>query len=146
MRRIILAIWLALWLLAVPAASSSVPFAGQRQAPRAEPQGWSMGAASSAVAGLATWFASPADVSAAGPALRRALGPRWRGSHVLVCSGGRCVVTVLGDWCACGPRGGTPTVIDLDDDVFARLAPLSRGRIAVTVTPIPAPPPTTTAP
>jgi expansin (peptidoglycan-binding protein) len=53
---------------------------------------------------------------------------------------------VLGDWCACGPRGGTPTVIDLDDDAFRRLANLSAGVIAVTVRTIPAPPPTATEP
>jgi hypothetical protein len=82
------------------------------------------------IRGGASWFASPANVSAAGPLLRRAIGPRWRGTRVLVCSSGRCVPTVLGDWCACpGSR-----IIDLDDNVFARLAPLSRGVREVTVT------------
>ena len=85
------------------------------------------------VVGVATYFKSPSGVSAAGPALRAALGPGWRGQSVRVCAGVRCVVTVLGDWCACGPRPGGPTVIDLDDNVFAMLAPLSRGVIAVTV-------------
>jgi hypothetical protein len=85
------------------------------------------------VSGVATYFASPSGVSAAGPALRAALGPGWRGTRVTVCAGVRCVVTVLGDWCACGPRPGGPTVIDLDDNVFAALAPLSRGVIRVTV-------------
>jgi hypothetical protein len=85
------------------------------------------------VAGVATWFRSPAGVSAAGPVLRAALGPGWRGQTVTVCSGDRCVETVLGDWCACGPRPGGPTVIDLDTPVFAALAPLSRGVIRVVI-------------
>ena len=85
------------------------------------------------VVGVATYFKSPSGVSAAGPALRAALGPGWRGQSVRVCAGVRCVVTVLGDWCACGPRPGGPTVIDLDDNVFAMLAPLSRGVLRVTV-------------
>ena len=85
--------------------------------------------------GVATWFDSPAGVSAAGPALRAALGPGWRGQTVTVCAGERCVETVLGDWCACGDRPGGPTVIDLHTPVFAALAPLSRGVIRVEVTP-----------
>ena len=83
--------------------------------------------------GVATWFDSPAGVSAAGPALRAALGSGWRGRTVTVCAGERCVETVLGDWCACGDRPGGPTVIDLHAPIFAALAPLSRGVIAVTV-------------
>jgi hypothetical protein len=85
------------------------------------------------VAGVATWFDSPSGVSAAGPALRAALGPGWRGQTVTVCAGDRCVETVLGDWCACGDRPGGPTVIDLHAPVFAALAPLSRGVIRVVI-------------
>ena len=81
-----------------------------------------------AVTGTASWFASPIGVSAAGPALRTALGSGWRGTHVTVCSAGRCAVTVLGDWCACPRRA-----IDLDAPVFAALAPLSQGLVEVTV-------------
>jgi len=80
--------------------------------------------------GNATWFASPQNVSAAGPALRRAIGPGWRGTRVRVCSGGRCAWTVLGDWCACR-RGNR--VIDLDDNVMAALGGIDRGVIPVTV-------------
>lgn len=85
------------------------------------------------VAGVATWFHSPAGVSAAGPALRAALGPDWRGERVTVCAGARCVDVVLGDWCACGDRPSGPTVIDLHAPDFAALAPLSRGVVPVEV-------------
>jgi hypothetical protein len=121
----------------LPASEAAVPPGAQL------PVTASMGGT---IAGIATWFASPQNVSAAGPALRRALGPGWRGSHVRVCSGGRCAVTTLGDACWCPDRRGVPVVIDLDDDVFARLAPLSRGVIAVTIGAVPAPPATTTLP
>lgn len=83
--------------------------------------------------GIATWFASPSGVSAAGPDLRAALGPGWRGTRVRVCAGDRCVATVLGDWCACGSRPGGPTVIDLDDNVFARLSSLDTGVLPIEV-------------
>jgi hypothetical protein len=79
--------------------------------------------------GLASWFASPANVSAAGPALRAALGSGWRGTVVTVTANGVSVRTQLGDWCQClGTR-----LIDLDDDAFARLAPLSQGLQEVTI-------------
>jgi hypothetical protein len=90
-------------------------------------------AAAASLRGIATWFNSPAGVSAAGPDLRAALGPGWRGTTVTVCAGDRCVATVLGDWCACGPRPGGPTVIDLHADIFARLARLSRGVLPIEV-------------
>jgi hypothetical protein len=83
--------------------------------------------------GTATWFRSPAGVSAAGPALRAAL-PGWRGTSVRVCHADRCIVTVLGDFMR------ADRLIDLDDDAFAALAPLSVGVLAVVLTPIPAPP------
>lgn len=89
--------------------------------------------AAGTIYGIATWFDSPAGVSAAGPNLRAALGPGWRGTTVTVCVGDRCVVTVLGDWCACGPRPGGPTVIDLDAYLFARLAPLPTGVLPIEV-------------
>jgi len=94
------------------------------------------------LSGWATWFRSPQGVSAAGPRLRSALGPGWRGTGVRVCATGdgpaRCVVTVLGDFVR------ADRLIDLDDDLFARLAPLSIGVIAVTVTALPSPPETST--
>jgi hypothetical protein len=82
---------------------------------------------------VATWFAAPRGTAAAGPALRAALGKGWRGERVRVCSGGECVTVRLTDWCACGPRHGTPTLIDLGRDSFSRLAPLSSGVITVTI-------------
>ena len=83
--------------------------------------------------GTASWFSSPADVSAAGPALRAAIGPGWRGTVVRVCAGMRCVRTVLGDWCGC-VVGGSERVVDLDWRSFAALAPLSAGLVKVEVT------------
>jgi Lytic transglycolase len=78
-------------------------------------------------AGYATWYAASGMIAAAGPALRRELGKGWRGERVRVTAGGRSVVVRLTDWCACGPRHGRPTLLDLSDDAFRRLAPLSRG-------------------
>ena len=82
-----------------------------------------------AIGGNATWYKYHEGQAAAGPALRDALGPDWRGQTVTVCAD-RCVVVRLTDWCWC-PKGRR--VIDLDDDDFAKLAPLSRGVIAVTI-------------
>lgn len=85
--------------------------------------------------GYATWFATGRDgyYGAAGPVLRRALGKGWRGDHVLVCKGDRCLEVILNDWCACGPRNGLPTLIDLSDEAFRWLAPLSRGVMVVRI-------------
>ena len=80
--------------------------------------------------GNAVWYVYRRGHAAAGPALRAALGPRWRGKTVTVCSGPRCVRVVLSDWCAC--RTGN-RVVDLDRAAFAALAPTSRGVIPVTV-------------
>ena len=82
---------------------------------------------------MATWFAAPEGTAAAGPALRAALGKGWRGETVRVCSGGECVRVVLSDWCLCRDRHGVPTIIDLSDDAFRRLAPLGDGVIDVRV-------------
>lgn len=93
---------------------------------------------SSDVRGWATWYDAPSKQdAAAGPALRRALGRDWRGSWVRVSriAGGevRTVVVVLSDWCACGPRHGSPTVIDLDDRAFDALGSLGEGVIRVSI-------------
>lgn len=81
--------------------------------------------------GVATWYADgPGLYAAAGPALRHG---DWRGSIVRVCAGDRCVDATLRDWCACGDRRGVPTLLDLSPAAFRRLAPLSRGVVAVTV-------------
>jgi hypothetical protein len=87
------------------------------------------------VGGKATWYDDgPGLYGAAGPVLREALGgdPAFRGQTVRVCADD-CVLVRLTDWCACGDRGGVPTVIDLSPDAFARLAPLSAGVIDVTI-------------
>jgi rare lipoprotein A (peptidoglycan hydrolase) len=85
------------------------------------------------VSGVATWYATGRGkgYAAAGPALRRALGTHWRGTQVRVCARSRCVAVVLNDWCFCA-RGHR--VVDLSNLDFARLAPLGRGVIPVTVT------------
>lgn len=89
---------------------------------------------SSSSSGVASWFATGPDglYGAAGPALRHG---DWRGRRVRVTAGARSVVVTLNDWCACGPRHGRLTLLDLSDEAFRRLAPLSRGILRVTVTP-----------
>lgn len=83
------------------------------------------------IGGQATWYDAPSRTdAAAGPDLRF---DGWRGSWVRVTSGERSVTVKLTDWCACGDRNGKPTVIDLDDEAFADLAPLSDGVITVEV-------------
>jgi hypothetical protein len=101
----------------------------------------------SAVTGWATFYDVAAGNAAAGPVLRKALGgdPAFRGRSVRVCAGERCLVTRLSDWCACGPRHGRPTLIDLARTDFARLSPTSRGVVLVTIDVVPFLPPTSTA-
>jgi hypothetical protein len=96
------------------------------------------GAAGTTLRGIASWFRSPSNVSAAGPRLRAALGPAWRGVHVRVTAGSRSVVVMLGDFMR------ADRLIDLDYRDFQQLAPLSVGVLRVTITPIPSPPPTST--
>lgn len=79
------------------------------------------------VTGYSTWYAAPPGQAAAGPALRRALGPDWRGTRVVVSHGGRSVTVTLSDWMR------ADRLIDLDDGAFARLAPLSVGVIRVEI-------------
>ena len=104
-------------------------------------------ASASTISGNATWYDWRAGQAAAGPGLRKALGPHWRGQTVTVCHG-KCIVVKLTDWCAC--RNGQ-RLIDLDDQSFAKLAPLSAGVIPVTIKigqssgPEPAPNPTAPA-
>ncbi len=85
-----------------------------------------------AVTGQATWYEAPQNTAAAGPALRDALGRDWRGQWVTVARGGVTVTVQLTDWCACRGR----RIIDLNAGDFARLAPLSKGVIEVTVNPV----------
>ena len=80
--------------------------------------------------GRARWYGTGRDglYAAAGCALRKAMGD-WRGRHVLVAYRRRAVEVRLND--AVG--GCTRTLIDLSDEAFRYLAPLSRGVIRVTV-------------
>ncbi len=99
--------------------------------------------ASLELAGVATWYRGVPGQAAAGPALRAALGPGWRGRDVLVCatSAGEqasstvCARVQLTDWCACMDRPGGPTLVDLDRRTFALLAAVGRGVVTVWVTP-----------
>lgn len=78
------------------------------------------------LSGIASWYPARGLIAAAGPRLR--VG-HWRGSSVVVRAGARSVVVRLADWCQClGSR-----LLDLSDDAFRQLAPLSRGLVAVTV-------------
>jgi hypothetical protein len=86
------------------------------------------GSTAPSVTGTASWFRSPRGVSAAGPALRTALGSGWRGTRVRVTGPAGSAWTTLGDWMA------ADRLIDLDDDVFpAVCGPLSRGICRVEV-------------
>jgi hypothetical protein len=80
------------------------------------------------IPGTASWYPARGYVAAAGPALRTG---DWRGRLVVVSANGRSVPVTLSDWCACPRR-----LIDLSDDAFARLAPLSRGLVLVRITPV----------
>lgn len=77
--------------------------------------------------GTATWYDYVPGGAAAGPSLRRALGPAWRGTRVTVCAR-RCVRVVLSDWMR------ADRLVDLDDAAFrAVCGPLSRGVCRVEV-------------
>lgn len=78
--------------------------------------------------GRASWYGARGNIAAAGPALRDFLGPHWRGTLVRV-TAGRSVVVRLTDWCRC-PHG---RLIDLSDDAFRQLAPLSVGVLGVSI-------------
>jgi hypothetical protein len=153
-----LGVWLARSVATPRPARSTVPIArdvserrgdasaGLPAAPRPRPPGAALGGpglsrrvapalpeTATTLAGWATWYEVAAWHGAAGPELRRALGPGWRGQRVRVCAHGRCVTTALTDWCACGDRHGIPTLIDLARADFARLASPSAGVVLVTI-------------
>lgn len=83
------------------------------------------------VTGIASWYRYVPGGAAAGPALRRFLGPDWRGQVVTVCAT-RCIRVTLSDFCRCDTAG--EKLIDLDSDAYAMLAPLRTGIVRVTVT------------
>lgn len=98
-----------------------------------ETKGAHPGASPATFRGRASWYGAGGLVAAAGPELRRRLGRRWRGRVVDVCAG-RCVRVELTDWCYCRV-GGSERLLDLSDDAFSRLAPLSTGLVRVRVLP-----------
>lgn len=87
--------------------------------------------------GLASWYDDGSGLYAAVPSWRFGDTPY----RVRVTGNGRSVVVTVRDFCGCpGDR-----IIDLSADAFARLAPLSRGLLPVTVSdagPGPTPPQT----
>lgn len=112
----------------VPAGSGapvSVTRPAIRQAPKSEVLPPRRG-----LSGQATWYRWRPGEAAAGPALRAALGPNWRGTEVTVTANGSSVRVRLTDWCACHP---TSRLLDLDARAFSALGPLSRGVLRVTV-------------
>jgi len=82
------------------------------------------------LAGQATWYRWRPGEAAAGPALRAALGPGWRGTRVTVCAGAGCVEVRLTDFMASRIPG---RLVDLDARAFNALGPLSVGVLRVTV-------------
>lgn len=79
--------------------------------------------------GIASWYRYVAGQAAAGPRLRAALGPGWRGMVVVV-SG---LSVRLTDWCQCFEGRADERLLDLDSRTFSRLAQLTRGLVAVEV-------------
>lgn len=121
-------------------APTVVPTATPGPTPRPKPSATPPLRASHLLIGLATWYCLPGVsacmaahptggmYAAAGPALRAALGPHWRGRVVTVC-GSKCVQVTLADWCSCG--GGH--TIDLYADAFRQIASLSQGVVGVVI-------------
>ena len=112
----------------VGALVSKTSVAGSTPAPVAKPS--TRIGAPAGLRGIATWYAWRPGQAAAGPALRAALGPRWRGRLVRVCSASACVSVRLTDFMASRVPG---RLVDLDSRSFASLAPLSRGVLKVEV-------------
>lgn len=93
------------------------------------------------LSGTASWYCLPGrsactvgypasgPYAAAGPTIRAALGPDWRGRTVVVATGHADVVVTLVDWCSC-PNG---RLLDLYASVYGQLDSLSSGLLDVTV-------------
>lgn len=100
-------------------------------------QGLASSGESAIASGLASWYPANGLIAAVNS---------WRFGdtpyRVTVTSGGSSVVVLVSDYCQCGGN----RIIDLSDDAFRRLAPLSKGLIQVTVLygPMPTLPPTDT--
>ena len=123
-------------------APHSLPVEDRRLGPPAVQ--WA--APSAAIRGTATWYCGhgSACTRGYGPAdLVAAIDPTLgihRGELLTVTAGRRSVTVRVVDVCACAGR----RVIDLTSGAFRRLAPLSRGTVAVTLTLGRALPPTDT--
>ena len=79
--------------------------------------------------GRASWYADGAGLYAAVNSYRWG-DPRY---SVRVCAGTRCVIVTVRDFCQCHTGAPGEKLIDLSPEAFARLAPLSRGVVRVTV-------------
>jgi hypothetical protein len=111
-----------------------------RPTPRARPAATPR--LSRAISGVATWYCLPGVspcmaahpsggmFAAAGPALRAAIGPAWRGTIVRVDSGAASLRVQLVDWCLC--TGGH--LIDLYSDAMRQIDPGFRLRGGAQVT------------
>jgi hypothetical protein len=84
------------------------------------------------VTGWATHW--PARGAAAGQKLINAFHGHYLGHRIQACLGTACTSPiVLTTSCACGPRHGKPTVVDLPIWAFEQLAPYGAGVIWITV-------------
>lgn len=116
-----------------------VPTGGQRGASERQRPAPRHGAVPSrtvpvaALAGRASWYRTPGLTAAAGPQVRRRLGPGWRGAVVLVRGNGHAVRVTLTDWCQCYRGQPGERLLDLSATAFARLAPLRRGLVRVAI-------------
>lgn len=119
-------ICILVWTAAPPPAVPPIPNETRLSGPEAPPT-------AKPLAGIASWYGASGMIAAAGPVLRRALGPSWRGQRVRVCVSGRCIRVVLADWCQCYKGTRRERLLDLSDDAFRRLAALSRGLVRVQV-------------
>lgn len=84
------------------------------------------------MSGVARWHGTGRDgwYAAAGCRLRQAIGPDWRGRYVLVAVGRRAIEVRLNDAIGRLENGKcSRTLIDLSDEAFAELRPLSTGVI-----------------
>jgi hypothetical protein len=107
-----------------------------RTTPRPQPEPVVSLETSHSVDGTATWYClagrSRCSVGRTG-GLYAAISPDLdflRGRAISVCSGASCVIVTVRD-CNCGP--GVTKAVDLYADAFRVLAPLSAGRLKVTI-------------
>jgi rare lipoprotein A (peptidoglycan hydrolase) len=102
----------------------------------AEQRVWRLGqlvvkATSTPATGRASWYAARGNVAAV-HSWRRGDEPY----RVRVCAS-RCVNVTVADWCQCFIGSSRERLIDLSDDAFRKLAPLSVGLLRVTVVRLP---------